>query len=108
MVDFLTDPEKVETLALSAVIAWGVIEVVKPALKLYNVDPNSPKHALIIRAGSLLVGAILGAAIYAALDKTAGVTRDDITTGAALGAAAGALNAALVAAIKRKLKGASK
>lgn len=108
MIDFLTEPEKLETFGLCAVIAWGIIEVTKPALKIYGVDPKGPQHALIIRAAALIVGAILGAAIYAALDKTAGVTRDDVITGAAIGAAAGALNAALVAAVKRRLKGGSK
>lgn len=107
MIELLNiEPAKPEALALAAVIAWGIIEIIKPALRLYNIEPKSPKHTLIIRAAALVVGAMVGAPLYPALTSGAEVwTGSNILIGAMLGGSAGALNALLVAQIKRKLRG---
>jgi len=92
-------PQDFKTLALSAAIAWGVVETIKPALKLANIEPRSPRHTLAVRLSALIIGATVGAILHHHLEGSGGSV-----AGGGLGAAAGALNAAIVAKIKAHLK----
>lgn len=96
----IINTQTAHTLALTAAIAWGALEVLKPALKLAKIEPRSPRHTLAVRLSALIIGAAVGTPLHLALEGAGGGT-----AGAAIGAAAGALNAAIVAALKRKMKG---
>lgn len=89
-----------KTGALSAVIAWGLVEVLKPALTLAGIPEKGPRYALAVRLTALLVGAGVGAPLHEALGASGGMIE-----GAALGASAGALNALIVAQIKARIRG---
>jgi len=93
------DPQDLKTLALSAAIAWGAVETLKPALKIAHIEPRSPRHTLAVRLSALLIGAAVGALLHHHLEGTGGSI-----AGGGLGAAAGALNAVIVAKIKAHLK----
>lgn len=95
------DPNDLKTGALSAVIAWGVVEALKPALLIKGYPEKGPRYALAVRVAALVVGGCVGLAIHPALDGTGGAL-----TGGALGMAAGALNALIIAQVKARLRGA--
>lgn len=89
----------IKTCSLSAVIAWGIVEALKPALTLAGFAEKGPRYALAVRLAALAVGAVVGLGIHPALDGKGGAL-----TGAAIGAAAGALNALIVAQVKARLR----
>ena len=89
-----------KTLGISAAITWGLIQAVKPALKLRGV--GGEKNRIIIRLFSVLFGLLIGAVVHPALVQ--GPIGPGAIVGAGLGAAAGGLNAAIVGAVKARLK----
>jgi len=93
-------PAELRILALSAVIAWSIVEIIKPALKLLSIERGDPRRALAVRIAALVMGALTGALLYPALEP-----KDGPLIGAAFGASAGALNALIVRKIKKRIKG---
>ena len=83
----------IKTIAITAVLAWGVTEIIKPLIK------SGPKRKSLIRAVALTVGIITGRMIYPELGGQGG-----LVLGGALGGASGALNAVIVAVVKSKIK----
>ena len=79
------DTTTAHTLALSAAIAWGALEALKPALSLLSIERRSPKHRLAVRLAALIVGALVGSPLHYSLDGSGGAL-----AGAFIGAAAGA------------------
>lgn len=90
---------ELKTLALSAVITWGLVQAVKPALKLKSI--GGEKSQIIIRLVSVFLGLMIGAILHPALVE--GPIGPSAILGGGLGAAAGALNAVIVAQIKGRL-----
>lgn len=83
----------IKTIAISAVIAWGSTEILKPLMK------QGGKRKSATRALALFTGMMGGWFIYPELGGQGGKI-----VGGGLGAAAGALNAVIVAVVKSKVR----
>ena len=94
------DVGDLKTIALASVITWGIIEVVKPLLMILKIT-GGPKHNLIIRISSVLIGFCIGWYVYPLI---VGEASPELL-GGFLGASAGILNSSIVAMIKSKIKG---
>lgn len=81
-----------KTIGITAVVAYGATEVLKPLMKASN------KRKSLIRALALVVGGIVGFYVYPELGGKSKII------GCSLGACAGALNALIVALIKKKVQ----
>jgi len=92
---------KIEAVALCAIIAWGLVEWLKPLLNALGWEKGSNKIRSVTRLAALIIGALVGAVIYPELGG------QSWKLGGALGACAGALNAMLVAIVKKRIKGLS-
>jgi cobalamin synthase len=88
-----------KTIALSAVFAYALVELAKPALALLNIPPKHPKYKLAVRFIALVTGGVCGVLVYTQLGGESGDT-----VGAFMGICAGALNALLVSQIKKRIK----
>jgi len=86
--------QDLKTLAITAVIAWGATEALKPMMH------KGERRLAAVRTLALISGAIVGAFLHPELTEG----KQSATIGACLGGAAGALNAIIVAVIKKKLK----
>jgi energy-converting hydrogenase Eha subunit A len=82
----------IKTIAITAVVAYGATEVLKPLMKASN------KRKSLIRALALIVGGLVGFRIYPELGGKSNIV------GCSLGVCAGALNALIVALIKKKIQ----
>ena len=90
---------KAEAIVLCAVVAWGLVEWLKPLLRSVGWEKNSVKIKAVTRLAALVIGGGVGAFIYPDLGG------ESWKLGGALGMSAGALNALLVSIVKKRIKG---
>ncbi len=89
---------KVEAFILTSVIAWGLVEWLKPLLASFGWTKGSSKMKAVTRFAAFLIGGIVGCILYPELGG------DSWKLGAGIGMSAGALNATVIALVKKRLK----
>ena len=88
------------TIALCAVVAYGLVEICKPVLEIMNIRKGQPVFKLAMRITALVVGCLVGTFLHVAINPEA-----SRLLGGVLGACSGALNALIIGLIKKKSKG---
>lgn len=93
----LPEPMTIVTIGLvSAVVTWGVVEIVRTLFRGGKEEPQW--YYAAIRLGSMIVGAIVGSSLFASLGYP------PAPWGTAVGAGSGALCTVIVAAVKSMIK----